>query len=181
MGTVNWSDCTPNMSDACLKKTNCRKYFSVRYSNKVWFTRNNMGEEKGRFLELVFLIHNLVICVSCHMKVYLIISNDTDKLKMSLCRGGSRIKFSNFRKFCRPFFWVDHIDFPSSPKALKRLCFGQVLCAKGKILNKQIKKGVFSHFLKNFDQKNAFFSARAPPSKLEYWRKMCLFLLFLKS
>ena len=44
----------------------------------------------------------------------------------------------------------------------------KIFCAAGKILKKQVKKGVFSHFLENFDQKIAFFLARAPPSNLVY-------------
>ena len=49
-----------------------------------------------------------------------------------ISRGGSRI-FSNgadFEKICVNF--VDQIDFPSSSKALKRHCFGQIFCAATK-------------------------------------------------
>ena len=38
------------------------------------------------------------------------------------------------------FIRSTRIDFPSSPKALKRPCFGQILCAAGKILKKAPKK-----------------------------------------
>ena len=74
-------------------------------------------------------------------------------------RGGGGMGSKNFKHF------VDQIDLPSSPKALQRLCFGQKLSAAFKILKKQAKKGIFRHFLKNFDQKNRVFSVRAPPLK----------------
>ena len=66
-------------------------------------------------------------------------------------RGGSRI-FSrgggaDFQKI------FNQIDFPSSPKAVKRPCFGQIFCAAGNFLKKQVKKAVFGHFLENFDKK----------------------------
>ena len=56
---------------------------------------------------------------------------------------GANLRFSRgkadfqktFRKFCRPFFQVEQIDFPSSQKTLK-LCFGQIFCTAGKILKK---------------------------------------------
>ena len=48
---------------------------------------------------------------------------------------------------------------PSSPKIFKKPCFDQILRAAGK---KRAKKCIFKHFLKNFDQKIAFFPARTP-------------------
>ena len=53
-----------------------------------------------------------------------------------------------FEIFVDLFFKSTRNDFPSSPKALKRPCFGQIFCAAGKILKKkQAKKGVFRQFL----------------------------------
>ena len=54
------------------------------------------------------------------------------------------------------------MDFTSSPEALKRRCSGQIFCTAGKILNRQVKKAAFGHFLENVDKKIAFFWARAP-------------------
>ena len=54
------------------------------------------------------------------------------------------------------FFEVDKIDFPSSPKALKRPCFYQRYC----IAKKQANKNVIGPFLENFAQKFRFFGAR---------------------
>ena len=54
------------------------------------------------------------------------------------------------------------IDFSSSPKALKRRCFGENFCAAGKFLKKQVKKAVFGHFLENIDKKLRFFWGALP-------------------
>ena len=61
------------------------------------------------------------------------------------------------------FFHADQNDFPTSSKALKRPCFGQIFCAVSKILKKQAEYSVFRHFLESLYQKIAFFSARAHP------------------
>ena len=70
--------------------------------------------------------------------------------------------FKKLSKILTTFFLVDQIDFPSSPKALKRRCFGQIFCAAGKFLKKQVKKQffVFGHFLETLDARS--------PSKLVY-------------
>ena len=81
---------------------------------------------------------------------------------LGFSRGGGDLQ-KNFKNFV-DFFLGDQIDFLSSPEALKRTCFGQNFCPAGKIFEKQAKKGVFRHFLENFDEK----VARAPPSKLVY-------------
>ena len=62
------------------------------------------------------------------------------------------------------------VNFPSSPNALKRRCFGQIFCTAGKFLKKkkQVKNAVFGHFLENVDKKNAFFFGARSPSKLVY-------------
>ena len=48
---------------------------------------------------------------------------------------GADLRFSRggriFENFDELFFEVDQIDFPSSPKAVKRPCFGQIFCAAG--------------------------------------------------
>ena len=72
--------------------------------------------------------------------------------------GGWIFKKKNWKN-CRPFFKSIKLIFPSSSKALRRLCFGHNFCAAGKIMKKQAKKGVFTHFFENFDQKVAFFCA----------------------
>ena len=51
-----------------------------------------------------------------------------------------------FSKILSIYFYVDQIDFSSSPKALKRPCFGQSFCAAYKILKKQAKKEFLSTF-----------------------------------
>ena len=60
------------------------------------------------------------------------------------------------------FFWLNQIDFPSSPRAIKRLCVGHVFYASGKISKKKEKNGPKKGILENFDQKNCTFSARSP-------------------
>ena len=57
------------------------------------------------------------------------------------------------------------MDFPSSPKALKRTCFGQIFCAAVKILKKNRPKKAVLGTCKILT-KNSAFSARAAPSKL---------------
>ena len=44
------------------------------------------------------------------------------------------------RIFKKNVFLVDQINILSSPKALKRRCFGQIFCAAGKFFKKQVKK-----------------------------------------
>ena len=85
-----------------------------------------------------------------------------------VARGGSRIFLRGGGGFSN-FFQVDQIGFPSSLKALKRRCFGQIFCAAVKFLKKQVKKAVFGHFLENFDKKIAFFW-RALLKVSIYWR-----------
>ena len=68
----------------------------------------------------------------------------------------------------------DQIDFPSSLKALsiqKMLLWPNFLRRRQNFENieKHAKKCVFRHFLENFDQKIAFFLARASPSNLIYF------------
>ena len=70
------------------------------------------------------------------------------------------------------FFQVNQIDFPSSPKALKRPCFGQIFCAADKFLKKHAKKFVCRLFLRNFDHKTRLFVARSPLIISIYWSQM---------
>ena len=78
-------------------------------------------------------------------------------------RGGGGGDFQKIvENFDDLFFNADKIGFPSSPKALKGRCFGEIFCATGKFLKKQVEKAVFGHFMENFDKKNAFFFARGP-------------------
>ena len=65
--------------------------------------------------------------------------------------------------------------------ALKSPCFGQIICAAGKILKKLAKKGVFRLFLKNVDQKITFLPRALPPSKLVYIGVKGTFRHFLGS
>ena len=55
----------------------------------------------------------------------------------------------NFENFVDLFFWVEQSEFASSPKALKRPCFGKSFCAAGKNLKNRPKKT----FLKNRPKK----------------------------
>ena len=75
--------------------------------------------------------------------------------------------FRNF--FSKRLFLSQKIDFPSSPKALKRLYFCQIFCVAGKFLKKQVKKAVFGHFLKNFDKIIALFWRALPLKVSIYW------------
>ena len=62
-------------------------------------------------------------------------------------RAGGGADFQKiFENFDDLFFLVDQIDFPSSPKAVKRPCFGQIFCAAGIFLKKQVKKAVLGTF-----------------------------------
>ena len=93
-------------------------------------------------------------------------------------RGGPRI-FSRggriFKKFSKIlttflfFFWVDQIDLPSSPRAVKIPCFGQIFCAAGNFLKKKnrSKTPFLGTFWKILTKKTRFFGARSP-SKLVY-------------
>ena len=53
----------------------------------------------------------------------------------------------NEADFQKNVFLVEQMDFSSSPKALKRRCFGQVFCSAGKFFKKTGKKK-----LENFDK-----------------------------
>ena len=77
-------------------------------------------------------------------------------------KGGFSKVVKNFVVF---FFSVEQIGFPSTTRALKLLCFGQIFCAAGKVLKKQATKIALRHTLETLDQKIAFFW-RAFPSKL---------------
>ena len=65
---------------------------------------------------------------------------------LGFSRGGRIFKKKNSKTLSN-FFWVNQIDFPSSLKALQSFFYGQSFYAAGKILKKQVKKGVFKHFL----------------------------------
>ena len=99
-------------------------------------------------------------------------------------RGGSRFSrggggFSkNFRKFCRPFFWVEQSEFPSSPKALKRPCFGKIFCAAGKNLKNRPKKTGQKKRLRN---PVFFWRALPPPKKFVYIGAVGAFTKILRS
>ena len=94
---------------------------------------------------------------------------------LGFSRGWGRFSKRN-RKFWRPFFFqVDQIDFLSSPKAR----FAPILAKFSTPQANFWKKGVFRHFLKNFDKKNYVFSVRAPPLKnSKYWRQRRLYKNF---
>ena len=86
-------------------------------------------------------------------------------------RGGSRIfsrggGFSKkFPKFWRPFFFFRSTKLIF--RALPKHCFAPILAKfsapQANFWKNSKKKAVFGHFLKNFDKKNCFFLARAPP------------------
>ena len=57
------------------------------------------------------------------------------------------------------------MDFWALPKHDLVLFLAKIFSAAGKNLKKQSKKGVFRHFLENFDQKIAFFRRALPPQK----------------
>ena len=61
-------------------------------------------------------------------------------------------------------------EFFGHNQSLKSPCFGQIICAAGKFLKKQVKKAVFKHFLKNFDKKLAFFWRALPLKGSIFWR-----------
>ena len=75
----------------------------------------------------------------------------------------SRTTGTSNSSFCERTLKKKLAPHPSSPKAIKRPCFGKIFCAAGNFLKNQVKKAVFGHFLENFDKKIAFFLARAPP------------------
>ena len=64
---------------------------------------------------------------------------------------------------------VDHIDFPSSTKELKRLCFDQIFYVAGKFLKKQAKKAFLDTFWKCWSKYRVFFGARSPLKISIYW------------
>ena len=77
------------------------------------------------------------------MDYYLaILHENTVKIskKYEISKPGADMRFSRrveadvlkVSKIFIDLFLVDQIDFPSSPRALKRPCFGQILCAAGK-------------------------------------------------
>ena len=72
--------------------------------------------------------------------------------------GGGGADFrKSFEKICRPFF-------KQSTQNTSRPCFGQTLCAAGKILKKQTRKAflVVGTFWKTLTKKPRFFGARSP-------------------
>ena len=71
---------------------------------------------------------------------------------------GRGTDFIKFQKVCRPFFWVEQIDFPSTPRTLLKPYFDQILNRR-KVLNKNRSQ-------KTFDQKIAFFFGAHSFSKL---------------
>ena len=76
--------------------------------------------------------------------------------------GGGRIFKKPFKNFDDLFIcFRSTIDFPSTPKALKRRCYGQIFCAACNFV-KNMSKNRFKAFLENFDKKFRFL-ARAPP------------------
>ena len=78
-------------------------------------------------------------------------------------------------------FWVGQIDFPISPKALKRRCFGQTFGAAGKFLKKQVKKPVLGTFWNILTKKTRFFFGPSSPSKLVYTGVKVAFRTFFES
>ena len=64
---------------------------------------------------------------------------------------------------------IFQIDFPSSAKAVKRRCFGQVFCVRENLLKKQVKSR-FGHLLEIFDTKRVFLE-RAPTQNSICWRR----------
>ena len=72
---------------------------------------------------------------------------------LGFSRGGG----ADFQKIFTPF------DFPSSPKALKRRCYGQIFCAADNFFEKTGQKAVFGALFGKLDKKIACFLARAPP------------------
>ena len=67
----------------------------------------------------------------------------------------------NFEHFV-DFFKVEQSEFPSSTKALKRICYSTIFCAVGKNLKNSPKKNVFRHCWKNLTKKSRFFGALPP-------------------
>ena len=66
----------------------------------------------------------------------------------------------------------NQIDFLSSPKALRRPCFGRNFCAAGKILKKKTgQKAILGTFWKMFTKKSRFCGARALLKISIYWRQ----------
>ena len=91
---------------------------------------------------------------------YLLINQPTSK-----SQGGGFSK-KNW-KFCRTFFsgqlnWFSEL----SQITLKTLIWQNFLRRRQICEKKTGRKGVFMHFLENFDQKNCGFSARAPSLKI---------------
>ena len=80
------------------------------------------------------------------------------------CRGGSCFSrvaggFSkNFKNFVDTLFYIEQIDFLSSPKSISRPNFDQIFCAAGKFLKKQAKIRVLRRlFLENLTETPRFF------------------------
>ena len=77
-------------------------------------------------------------------------------IRFSRGGGGFFFIWKLLSTFCRP------LGFPSSPKALQRLCFGKYFCAAGEIFKKQAKKAFSGTFWKVLTKKLGFFGARSP-------------------
>ena len=90
--------------------------------------------------------------------------------------GGGLGGFS--KKNSKPNF--DQIDFPTSPKVLKRRCFGQTFCAAEKILKKQVKKPFLGTFWKILTKKRVFFWRALPLEVSIHWRRTPFWPAFSK-
>ena len=104
---------------------------------------------------------------------------------LGFSRGGADFQ-NKIRKFWRPFFLVDQIDFSSSPKALFSPYFGKIFCAAGKFLKKQSKKPFLGTFWKILcaPPQSWYICALSParsPSKLVYIGAKGAFRKILRS
>ena len=92
----------------------------------------------------------------------------------SIVAAGADLGFSRegggYEGFQKKKFWFGQIDFPSSPKALKRRCFGQTFGAAGKFLKKRSKKPALGTFWNILTKKTRFFFWPELPLKVNiYW------------
>ena len=78
---------------------------------------------------------------------------------------GADVGFSFFSFLGRPK-WISELS-----QSTKKTLFRYNFLRRRPNFEKQAKKGVFRHFLENFDQKIAFFGAPSP-LKLLYWRQI---------
>ena len=90
-------------------------------------------------------------------------------------KGGSRIFSRGGADFQKSFQNFDLFSFLGRPNRFFELSQSTVLplfwrnfLRRREIFEKRVKKAVFGHCLKNFDKKNRFFLARAPPPNLVY-------------